>query len=465
MKYLFAYFAVLLLSISGCSTQNSSKNNPNIVLITIDALRADHLSCYGYERETSPNIDKIAEQGILFKNVIAPSSWTAPSMVSLFTSTYPTNHEVIHGAGYRKNITAYVQEVFSDKLTTLAEALKKQGYSTFGVSSNLHLSGKFGFDRGFDHFECLPWVDAQKVNEAIYSLEDEVKKSDKFFIWLHYFDPHSPYHARFPWIKQYAPQTPLSELEIFIKPLFMLEEYIPLFHENQNKLKNLVALYDSEINYVDSYLEEFIKRFKLNKNSLIIITSDHGEEFLEHGSLEHAKNLYRETIHVPMIIKLPTSDKKEIVNKHVTLVDIMPSILYILEHRIPDQTLGKSFFKMETPLFWQERLVVDENETEYILSELNTESILKTIITHKWKYIFNYKNNIDQLYSVTSDPYDHNNLANKNPKQCEQLKKELLDWVSTSKRYPAKIQEFSQEEEEKLKAMGYLDAQEMEVDR
>ena len=125
MKYLFFYFVALLLFISGCTSSKTSKNDFNIVLITIDALRADHLSCYGYERKTSPNIDKIAEKGIVFKNVIAPSSWTAPSMVSLFTSTYPINHGVIQGLVKGKKVT---QKTISSELTTLPEILKAHGY-------------------------------------------------------------------------------------------------------------------------------------------------------------------------------------------------------------------------------------------------------------------------------------------------------------------------------------------------
>ena len=121
MKYLISCFAVLLLFIGGCSSQKTAKNDFNILLITIDALRADHLSCYGYERKTSPNIDKIAEKGIVFKNVIAPSSWTAPSMVSLFTSTYPINHGVIQGLVNKKKVT---QKIISSELTTIPEILK-----------------------------------------------------------------------------------------------------------------------------------------------------------------------------------------------------------------------------------------------------------------------------------------------------------------------------------------------------
>jgi arylsulfatase A-like enzyme len=167
MKQLFliiiSFMISVLLGIPALFPDNLkaevSKDDFNIVLITIDALRADHLSCYGYERNTSPNIDDIAEKGIIFKNAIAPSSWTAPSMVSLFTSVYPINHGVVHGIRYVDSKTIYNQEVFSNELITLAEILKGHGYTTFGVASNLHLNEKFGFARGFNYFQCLSYIE------------------------------------------------------------------------------------------------------------------------------------------------------------------------------------------------------------------------------------------------------------------------------------------------------------------
>ena len=166
MKYILPFYVILPLFFYGCFTQNTSQDNFNIVLITIDTLRADHLSCYGYERETSPHIDKVASRGILFKNTIAPSSWTAPSMVSLFTSTYPINHGVIHGLVFQK-ARGFSQEVFSENLTTLPAALKNHGYTTFGVSSNHTLTAEFGFARGFDYFNYVNWQSADLVNEIV----------------------------------------------------------------------------------------------------------------------------------------------------------------------------------------------------------------------------------------------------------------------------------------------------------
>ena len=151
----FIVILTLLLGIYALFLDNFqgavSKNDFNIVLITIDTLRVDHLSCYGYEHNTSPNMDNIADRWIIYKNAIAPCSWTAPSMASLFTSLYPINHGVIHGVFYKPK---EAKHIISDELITLAEILKAHGYTTFGVSSNLQLNKKRGFAKGFDYFEC-----------------------------------------------------------------------------------------------------------------------------------------------------------------------------------------------------------------------------------------------------------------------------------------------------------------------
>jgi len=441
-------------------------NDFNIVLITIDALRADHLSCYGYERKTSPNIDKIAEKGIIFKNAIAPSSWTTPSMASLFTSVYPINHGVTHGFGINKTI--YGQEVFSDELTTLAEILKAHGYNTFAVASNLHLSEKFGFAKGFDYFQCLDFLPASFVNDIIALWEDEIKKSDKFFLWAHYFDPHFPYFARKPWIEHYTSKAEMPSILNFSKKSpHELVEIIHMIKKDNPALsmplttlfkKNLLALYDSEINFVDFYIGEFIQKFELDKKTLIIISSDHGEEFLEHGNLEHGNNLYQETIHIPLIVKLPHSTKKEIVKEYVNLIDIIPTILHILDIDPPEQTLGKHFWEKKGSLFWLKKILFKTKILEYTITELDKNSILKAIITPEWKYIYNYKDKTELLYNIKSDPLELNNLIDKKTKQANQLKEQLFNWVSHSKKYPTKINPFqlSPEKKEKLKGLGYI---------
>ena len=430
----------------------------NIVLITIDALRADHLSCYGYERNTSPNIDSIAGKGIIFQNAIAPSSWTAPSVVSLLTSVYPTNHGVIHGVGYKKKKTLHIQEVFSNQLFTLTEILKANGYTTFGVVSNLHLGEHFGFGRGFDYYKCLPFLPAPQVNKTVYSWEDEIRNAEKFFLWIHYFDPHHYYHARNPWIGDYASPELTQELKLFKKSWSELKQLIPAFKKDPQTLNNLIALYDSEINFVDSSIGKLFQKFEPDDNTLIVITADHGEEFLEKDQLGHGSNLYRETINIPLIVKLPQCSQKAEVSRHVSLVDVMPTILQSINIKPPEQTLGKSLLQTNGLLFWLKKKLFISDTVQYKFSEMDTVATLKTIISPEWKYIYNYKRETGQLFNIQADSLELNDLVDNRVEESSQLKERLLRWVSKATKYPTRKQEFqlTPKEKEKLQGLGYI---------
>ncbi len=435
---------------------DNSKHDFNIVLITIDTLRADHLSCYGYERNTSPNIDKIAEEGIIYKSAIAPCSWTAPSMASLFTSLYPINHGVRQGIFYKPKETKHI---LADELTTLAEILKAHGYTTFGVSTNMQLNKKRGFAKGFDYFKCqYKQAFAPSVNKTIFSWEAKIKSSNKFFLWAHYMDPHGPYHARPPWYAQYTSKTS-TRLALSGKNTDEIKEYIPILKKDPQALSNLIAIYDSEINFVDYYIGKLFQRLKLDNNTLIIITADHGEEFFEHDQFTHGHNLFQETIRIPLIVKLPGNSQKKVVERLVNLVDIMPTITELLNIIPPEQTLGKSLLKREGALFEIKKAVYSEDAPEYTFSELDYMSTLKIIMTPEWKYIYDYNNKTGQLYNLKSDPSELNNLIDKETTKADQLKKQLFKWVSNSKRYYSKGHSLqpTPEEIERLKALGYIE--------
>jgi choline-sulfatase len=422
----------------------------NIILITIDTLRSDHLSCYGYERKTSPNIDKIADNGIIFKKAIAPSSWTAPSMVSLFTSVYPINHGIVQGV--IKGGETLRQEVFSDELVTFTQILKEKGYSTFGVASNLHLSEKLGFARGFDNFQCLSFLPAPVVNKIFNSWEKEIKKSDKFFIWAHYIDPHIPYSAKSPWIEKYASKELTQKLALFRKNLRGLNKLIPEMQKDPQVLSSLIALYDSEINFIDSYVGELIQKFSSDNNTLIIITSDHGEGFLEHGHLSHGNSLYSENINIPLIIKLPKQMNSKSIGQQVSLLDVMPTILSLLNLSFPDQVLGESLITSEG----EERRI----PKRFLFSELGRFNYdQKAIFTDEWKYIYNYTSFFESLFNRTNDLGDKVNLVSDQSAMRNRLKDSLNKWVEAAHKYPPKKVEVtpSQETVDKLKSLGYIE--------
>ncbi|MGH7792955.1 MAG: sulfatase-like hydrolase/transferase, partial [Thermodesulfobacteriota bacterium] len=260
----------------------------NVVFISIDTLRADHLGCYGYHRNTSPNIDRLAREGVIFSNAFSVSSWTLPAHISMFTSMYSTSHGVITGEDY-----------LDDSRITLAEVLKREGYATAAFISGAYLRDpRYGFEQGFDLY------DASIINEAA-SLKDVIKASQvitspslnkaakswleknyqkKFFLFLHYIDVHSDYIPPPPYDTMFDPdyRGPVDGLNIFKLKLKAEMDPRDLFH--------IIALYDGEIAFTDHHIGDLmlsLKELGVYDNTMIILTSDHGEEFFEHGQLGH----------------------------------------------------------------------------------------------------------------------------------------------------------------------------------
>lgn len=459
-KYLIIIIAGIILTLSLYSIRFSSFNNQtdivsthdsNIVLITIDTLRADHLSCYGYERNTSPNIDKIAKEGIRFTNAIATSSWTSPSMASIMTSLYPISHGVRRG--FVKAGKAYEQEALNDGFHTLAEILRNNGYTTFGAVANVLMAEEQGFAQGFDYYHCEGFEEAAVINNVIFSWKGKIKKSKKFFIWIHYIDPHDEYRARSPWISDYAAELWIGNTHLSKQTMEELRKSTPTIKKKENMLEYLIALYDSEINYLDYHIGNLIYKLGLDKNSLIVITSDHGEEFLCHGSLGHGNSLYQELIHVPLIIKQPPSYKKPIISvidEPASIIDIMPTILGVLGITPSKKIMGKNLLEKEEWSRGQKR--------DYLFSEISQWYVFNAILKNNWKYIYNTCKQEEELYDITKDHEESDNLVHQEVSIAKELRKELLNWASTSPKAPStkKKTKPSKEIEEKLKALGYI---------
>lgn len=295
-------------------------HRPNVLLITIDTLRADSLGCYNPALNTSPNIDRIAEQGYLFERCYASSSWTMPSVMSIHTGKYPFRHGV-----------EWVDKPLPTSIPTLAEKLREQGFMTGAVESSLFLQSQFGFGRGFDHYEEEPIHDHSAISSpsltrrALAWLEDHLHRP--FFFWIHYLDPHYDYlpHAEAAHFVTHIPEIAQGKeypiLELKNTPYSLTpEEY-----EYQRQL------YHGEIFFTDLYigqLMQFLKDAGVWDQTWVIITSDHGEMLGEHGALGHTESFYNEVLHVPLIIKPPRGLKKpRRINDRVSLVDIMPTLL------------------------------------------------------------------------------------------------------------------------------------------
>lgn len=303
--------ALIAAALTACSRQAADERpafpGRNVVLVTIDTLRADHVGFYHYGRDTTPNIDRLARKAVSFGNAVSTSSWTLPAHASILTGLYPAEHGVVTDTS-----------ALPPSAPTLATILSAHGYDTFAAVSHVYLSHRWGFDRGFATFDDSAAagspqrpVAARVVDRALSWLAE--RKSDKpFFMWLHIFDPHWDYAPPAPFDRKFDPdyrgtmRGDYASLKPYIKAVAGYETPPPLAKRD---LEHLIALYDGEIAYADNELGRLFDRLgqpDLAGNTVISVLSDHGEEFMEHGSLEgHQWTLFDEVVLVPWILYLP----------------------------------------------------------------------------------------------------------------------------------------------------------------
>jgi arylsulfatase A-like enzyme len=321
---------------------------PNVVLITVDTLRADHLSCYGYERPTSPFLDSLAAAGARCADASAPASWTKPSTGTILTGLYPSRHGALyHGS------SLHVPE----GERTLAEAFAQRGYVTAGFVANPNVKAVFDFDRGFDEYFDAPVQDTltlaslrtssfgrmlmallrHKFNwnyeNDISSMNREVlawlrqNHSSRFFLYVHYIDPHDPYDPPAAYREQFARGAGTA-----------------LFNERKRKVG--IDLYDGEIRYTDDGLKALVEALREHgawENTLFVLTSDHGEEFFEHGVLGHGFSLYQEVVHVPLILHGPGVPAGVVLEEPVAVLDMPATLLDLAGAGVERFGDGRSF--------------------------------------------------------------------------------------------------------------------------
>jgi arylsulfatase A-like enzyme len=434
----------LIVGLLGGCADPALRGGPNVVLITIDTLRADHCSLYGYGRPTTPFLEELARRATVFENAYAPSSWTAPSMASLFTSLPPRSHGVV--AGFFRKGAVVEQDYLGEDFETLAEVLRRQGLQTFGVSTNAHLTARTGFAQGFDVLVERWWESAAVVNEEALGLRDALRAADRYFLWVHYFDPHDEYEAREPWFGTYAR---LAE-----EARAAAEPPDPAARARREALRLLqvsVEKYDSEINYVDAHLRALFAGLGLEANALVIVTSDHGEAFLEHGTLSHGQSLFEEEIRVPLLLKLPDQREPRRVASRVSLVDLYPTILEFVGTDAPPRIEGVSLLPAARAGHPPDRAIVTELDRDR-----RTE---QTVTWRGWKlYRREAPEAATRLFDLESDPGERRDLATEHPERLRELEER---WGAWKARWPPaaatrKVAPFSADEEERLRALGYL---------
>jgi arylsulfatase A-like enzyme len=422
----------------------SSPEGPNIIVISIDTLRADHLGSYGYERDTSPNIDKLAEKGILFENAYAQGSWTYPSMASMHTSLYPTQIGV-------QNLDTKIHDSFM----TLAEYMKNNFYDTHAVISNIVVSKPLGFSQGFDTFneDSIQEYDkttSHLVTDQAIEYVNEMK-GEKFFLWLHYMDPHFRYvhYPKYNYSKDY--NGSLNQK--------MSNKYLNIVKNSldDSDIQYIKDLYDEEISYTDSSIGQLldaVDKLGLMDNTVIILTADHGEEFMERARFGHGRTLYQELIHIPLIIYVPGN--KDIGGKRV-------------RSSVELKSIGRTVLDLSgivnTQFRGQNLLIAaeDENNGSYAYSQRpggeGEDPLSEAIISDNWKLINNLRDGEYELYDLENDPNEKKDLFKEEQNGVSNIRKELLTKLSEVNKErmgePDTVK-FNEEDINRLKALGYI---------
>lgn len=371
--------------VGGVATEGKREN---VIFIVIDALRRDHLSCYGYPRNTSPTIDRLAQEGFFLENVIVHAPQTVPSTVSFLTSRLPFQH----GIQYWPKLNSFgcapgAVPVLGDELETMAEYFRDAGYATMAAVANPWLKAEFGFAQGYDQYwedDCELYgediCDGMDLSEAVKAFL-EVREHQRKFVYLHYMDVHSPYVGN----PRVAPSFRLPEGIYFYK-----NGLVPnLANEDLEYTK---SRYDEKILYVDGLignLLDFLKAEGLLEDTSIIITSDHGDEFFEHGGLGHGHTLYSELTSSFMILWGHRFSQKKILNYHPA-VDILPTVLEAFGIEPGASIEGVSALH----LMDKDDSVPDPRP---IVTEIGPR---KAVILEPWKLIVDVKTGRERFYNI-----------------------------------------------------------------
>ncbi len=446
----------------------SNPGRKNIILISLDTLRADHLSCYGYNRPTSPAIDSLAKDSALFLNTYASSPWTLPSHLSIMTALHTINHQV------------YSRESRLDpSLPTLAELLKAKGFYNIAFTGGGYVSGFYGFHKGFESYnvtaDALGRDGAGRLWEAASRWIDD-NKAKSFFLFLHTYQIHDPYFSPPPYNEWFAePGEAPSDLSPGRLRLHKENRFEPLPEATR---RSFIKLYDGEIRYTDEVLikplVEKLRGIDLYDRTMIILTSDHGEEFYEHKGWLHNHTVYNEAIKVPLIIKFFGSRfAGRRVEEYVRSVDIMPTVLEELgikysEKKMDGRSLPGLLKKSGDHGSREERVFVCDLGSH---AESKSTPMKVSLNRGRFKLIVNERYSPDdlkyysfppppleetELFDLSNDPGEKTNLAGKKPALVRELIRGLRSWYKPRIKTGSPKTNLHQEILDELRSLGYL---------
>ncbi len=427
--------------LAGCGAVTDSAPGvarPNVVLIALDTLRADHLTAYGYERQTSPALARFARRGVVFERAYSQAPWTLPSFASIFTGLRPSRHGVVRE---RLALRAATR--------TLQGALRKAGYVTAGFHDGAYLSKGYGFHHHFDHYQRIQGLrDLPVVTQWL-----ETPRERPFFLFLHTYDVHAPYgsvpeHYR----GAFAADGGHGRLDLIDKkPLQIWRQHKKPF--SAADFQRMVDLYDGEIRFVDDRLASLFRTLddtELSEQTLVILLSDHGEEFGDHGKFEHRNgHVYRELTQVPLVFVGPGIAAARRVHEVVETVDVMPTVLElagVAAGNVDGESLVP-WLRADSP--------PRETEWGYALSEAHGRHRARALRTRDWALVHARRKGW-KLFDLRSDPQEKHDVKDAHPHVVARLRPILAELSSKPARESASPAKPDSETLERLQALGYV---------
>lgn len=460
--------------------------HPNVILIVLDTARAENFSLYGYPHNTTPNIGRFAREATVYTHAISASNYTLSSHASLFTGLMATSHGA-HPTDPADRHRVSGEPGLANGFVTLAEILAKRGYVTAASMANyLFLSQGYNLDQGFERFAVLsyrcaapsprplfrrllagasgqpdettsatPYHNAAQVNEDAFHLLDRLaRRNQRFFLFLNYMDVHFPY----------APPAPFDALFPGKGAPIDRDAYFDLRNAvlrgdrtvTEAERRHLLSQYDGALAYLDGEIGRLLgelKREGVYDNSLIIITSDHGEAFGEKGYIEHGTSLYQDQVHVPLIVKYPRGGRRGVVEEYVSGVDVMPTVLDVIGSKPPTEIQGKSLRLMDVP----SRAIITESFPRETFQHFGPrfQRVERAIFEGPLKLIGRAGGG-PEVYDLRDDPHETRNLYQPDRPEAIALQAKLDAWLAANATHQGGAPVTDPETLERLRSLGYI---------
>lgn len=431
-----------------------------MVLITIDTLRADHLGCYGYPRNTSPTIDALAQNATVFTQCVSQSTGTLPSHSSIFCSLNPPSHGAVH------NLSALSPEVPS-----LVRLFRDNGYRTGAVVSSAVVHSGSGLNQGFqDYNDSLDSTELNRNNaerradsttgaaiEWIWK-----RNGERFFLWIHYIDPHGAYYPPEQYRQLFVDDKYYSEEgELPIGETHFQPNVIPLYQAlpASREPANYISQYDAEIRFVDEHINrllQFMKKTDLMANTIIVVTSDHGEILTGRDFyFSHSIRTYDELALIPLIVYFPNAPAHRRIDEQVRAIDILPTIMDRLKIKNPHPIHGRSLMPLvrgDAEFEPKPAIVFSEYGSPKLDEKVGAQ---RTIRTETWKFTQNAPDGSEELYNLVDDPAEKTNLADRETEVLNSMKEMLEKWEKSITTRKVAKPELSRKMIEQLESLGY----------